>query len=300
MYHGTAVLESERTENIIPGHEACGIVEKVGKGVPPDELRAGDRVAIYLAVGCGRCEHCMSGWPILCSSARILAHNMDGGHAEFIKMPVENCLKLPDQMSLEDGALSTDKFGGLYHCHKRLQTSGRDTVAIIGTGPMGQMGIVCAKALGANVVAVDVRKSRLEQARQAGADHLINPTEADAPTEIRKITDGRGADIAIDCSGDPKGQNDALGCVKKEGKAAFIGESKTTTINPSDQFLRKRLTVYGNWYFPLWEYKEIARFIVSKGLKLEKYVTHTFAFEQVKEAYELFDAYKTGIVVFTF
>ena len=299
MYHGISVLDREMTVSVIPGHEACGVVEKMGDGIREDELKLGDRVAIYLAVGCGRCEYCRQGWTILCPDWTCLGFDFDGGHAEFVKAPISNCLKMPDEMSFIDGALSTDKFGGLYHCHKRFGTSSRDTVAIFGAGPMGQMGILCAKALGATVIAVDILDSRLEYAKKAGADFIINKSNSDVSKEVYRLTNGKGADTAIDCSGNPEAQNDALNCVKKEGKITFIGESKSTTINPSDQFLRKMITVYGNWYFPMWEYNEITSFIVSKDLHLDKYVTHTFKLEEAQKAYELFDKYETGIAVFT-
>ena len=299
MYHGTSVLDREMTVSVIPGHEACGVVEKIGDGISKDQIEIGDRVAIYLAVGCGLCEYCKKGWTILCPDWKCLGFDIDGGHAELIKIPVENCLKMPDEMSFTAGALSTDKFGGLYHCHKTIGTSASQTIALFGAGPMGQMGIVCAKALGATVIAVDVLDSRLKLAKKAGADLIINSKGVDVLSEIKKITAGKGADMAIDCSGNPQAQNDALFCAKKEGKVAFIGESKATTLNPSDQFLRKRLTAIGSWYFPLWEYGEITRFIVQKGLQLENYITHTFNLDEAKMAYEQFDKYETGIVVFT-
>ena len=299
MYHGISVLDREMTVSVIPGHEACGVVEKVGTGIAATEMKKGDPVAIYLAMGCGHCESCLMGWPILCPTWKCLGFDIDGGHAELIKVPCDNCLKLPSEMSYVAGALSTDKFGGLYHCHKVLGTSGRDVTVIFGAGPMGQMGIVCAKALGATVIAVDILDTRLALAKKAGADFLVNSTQAKAEEAILQITHGRGSDSAIDCSGNPTAQNAALACVKRLGKVAFIGESKSTTINPSDQFLRKMLTVIGNWYFPVWEYREITDFILRHGLVLENYVTDTFQLGEAQRAYEQFDKYQTGIIVFT-
>jgi propanol-preferring alcohol dehydrogenase len=299
MFHGSSVLDREITASVIPGHEACGIVEKIGRGVLKKEMEPGARVAIYLAVGCGQCSWCRQGWSILCKTWKCLGFDFDGGHAELIKVPVENCLRLPEEMSFVAGALSTDKFGGLYHCHKRLGVSARDVVAIFGLGPMGQMGALCARALGAKVIAVDILDSRLKLAKDIGADHLINSSSQDAVKEILAITDSEGADVAIDCSGNPKAQNDALECVKRQGKVAFIGESKSTTINPSDQMIRKMLTVIGNWYFPIWEYREIGNFIVEHGLHLERLVTNSYSLDQAQAAYERFDKYETGLVVFS-
>jgi threonine dehydrogenase-like Zn-dependent dehydrogenase len=299
MYHGSSVLDRESTASVIPGHEACGVVEKIGKGISKEEMEPGVRVAIYLAVGCGHCSYCRQGWSILCKTWKCLGFDFDGGHAELIKVPVENCLRLPDEMSFVAGALSTDKFGGLYHCHKTLGVSARNTVAIFGLGPMGQMGALAAKALGAKVIAVDVLDSRLKLARDIGADYLINSSTQNATKEILGMTDSEGADVAIDCSGNPKAENNALECVKRQGKVAFIGESKSTTINPSDQMIRKMLTVIGNWYFPTWEYREIGNFIVGKDLHLERFVTNIYSLDEAQAAYERFDKYETGLVVFS-
>lgn len=299
LYHGTSVFDRASESNIIPGHEACGVVEELGEGISDEEIKIGDKVAIYLGIGCGHCMYCQAGWYILCPSWKCLGFDINGGHAELIKVPVQNCMIMPKDLGFIEGALSTDKFGGLYNAQKSLNVSGKDTLTIFGMGPMGQMGVVVAKALGANVIAVDILESRLESAKKAGADYVINSKAKDAVSEIKKLTGGIGADKAIDCSGNPKAQNDALDCVKKMGKAAFIGESKSTQFNPSEQWIRKKLAVIGSWYFPIWEYPEIANLIVSKKLNLDKLVTNVFSLEEAPKVYELFDKYETGIVVFT-
>jgi propanol-preferring alcohol dehydrogenase len=114
------------------------------------------------------------------------------------------------------------------------------------------------------------------------------------------LTEGLGADVAIDCSGNPAAQNAALSCVGKFGRVAFIGESRETTINPSDQLIRKLLTVIGAWYFPLFEYDEITRFIVRRQLPVERLVTHRFSIEQAADAFRMFDQRETEKAVFVF
>jgi len=299
LYHGSSVFEKASDSNIIPGHEVCGVVEKLGEGISEDEIIIGDKVAIYLGIGCGHCVYCRQGWNILCPTWKCLGFDIDGGHAELVKIPVENCLLMPNGLSFIEGALSTDKFGGLYNAHKSLNVSGKDTVAIFGMGPMGQIGIIVGKALGATTIAVDILDSRLEQATKAGADYTINSKTENVVKKINEITKGVGADKAIDCSGNPKAQNDALDCLRKMGSAAFIGESKATQFNPSEQMIRKKLKVIGSWYFPTWEYPEIGNLIVSKKLQLDNFVTNTFSLKDAPGAYELFDKYETGIVVFT-
>jgi threonine dehydrogenase-like Zn-dependent dehydrogenase len=299
LYHGGSVLERKEAVSVIPGHEPCGVVEEVGRGVPPAMLCVGDRVAIYLAIGCGHCEYCRSGYLMHCASFSCIGFDRDGGHAEKLLMPAVNCLKIPDGMSFTAGALSTDKTGTLYHAQKRMGVSARDTIAIFGMGPMGLTGVCVAKALGARIIAVDMLPSRLEMARSIGVEILLNPKNVDVVKEIKGMTRGRGADIAIDCTGKEPAQNQMLDSLGVLGKAAFIGETRASRFNVSDQFIRKQIDVMGSWYFPIWEYPEIAAFIMEHHLPLEeRLLSHTFTLAQGQEAFELFDRSETGIVIF--
>jgi len=201
-------------------------------------------------------------------------------------------------MSYITAALSTDAIGTLYHAEKRLGVSGRDTVAIFGMGPMGGAGLIVAKGLGASVIAIDAVDNRLELAKELGADYVLNAQDPDVVKEIVKITNNLGADVAIDCSGNQYAENNALSCVKPHGRVAFIGENNKVTIDPSNQFIRKQIILIGSWYFPIWEYDEIANFIVDKNLPVEKLVTHKFKLEEAETAFRLFDSRQTQKVVF--
>lgn len=299
LYYGDSVLETDESEeSIIPGHEPAGIVEKTGEGVK--NVKEGDRVAIYLALGCGECQYCRSGYKMFCNDFRCIGFDLHGGDAEYIVVPEENCMKIPDEMNYITAAVSTDAIGTLYHAETKLQISGKDKVVIFGIGPMGGAGIMVAKGLGASVIAVDLDDSRLELAQDLGANYTINPNESNVLNEINKITGGKGADAAIDCSGSGIAENQALDCAKPHGKVAFIGENKETTIKPSKQFIRKQLEVYGSWYFPIGQFSEIADFIVEKDLPVEKLVTHEFTIQEAEKAFRMFDNHETEKAVFVF
>ncbi len=300
LYYGNPIVggETSGTGQIIPGHEPCGQVVAVGPDV--DDVAVGDRVAVYLGIGCGHCRYCLGGYRMLCPTWKCVGFDVNGGDAEYIVVPAINCLPLPAEMSYEAGALSTDLVGTLYHAEKRLNVSGADTVVIYGLGPMGAAGAMVAKARGARVIAVDVLDARLEMARSLGADETVNSKNGDPVASILALTDGFGADVAIDCSGNPAAENAALDCAAKFGRVAFIGESRETTIRPSDQLIRKLLTVVGAWYFPIHEYDEIARFIVRHKLPLEELVTHRFPIDQAPDAFRMFDQRETEKAVFVF
>lgn len=300
LYYGRPIVGATGAGigQIVPGHEPCGSIAAVGSGVV--NLEVADRVAIHLAVGCGMCRYCLSGFRMLCPTWKCIGFDVHGGDAEYLVVPAINCMKLPDEMSFEAGALSTDLMGTLYYAQKRLNVSGTDVCVVFGLGPMGAAGIMVAKARGATVVAIDVLDVRLEMAQKLGADELVNSKSSDPVAAITKFTDGLGADVAIDCSGNPAAQNAALNCVGKFGRVAFIGESRETTINPSEQMIRKLLTVIGAWYFPLYEYDEIARFIMRHKLPVEDLITHRFSIDDAPEAFRMFDQRETEKAVFVF
>ncbi|PLR75254.1 alcohol dehydrogenase [Bacillus sp. V3-13] len=296
LYYGTSVFEGTELGTTIPGHEPAGVITEVGNGV--STFKQGDRVAVYLAIGCGECAHCKSGYKMFCKDFKCVGFDSHGGDADYMVVPAENCMKLPDDMSFVTAAVSTDAVGTLYHAQKRLGISGRDILVVFGLGPMGNAGVMIGKGLGAIVIAVDMLDERLEMAKELGADYIINGKHANVQDEIIRITNGRGADAAIDCSGSPYAQNDALDCVRPHGRVAFVGESKETTIKPSPQLIRKQVTVMGSWYFPIQEFPEIAEFIVRHNLPVEKLVTHRFKLDEAETAFRLFDERKTEKAVF--
>ena len=298
LYDGTPIVGGAAAGKgaIVPGHEAAGEIAAVGSGVVG--LAPGDRVAVHLALGCGHCRWCLRGYRMLCAAWRCVGFDVDGGDAEYLVVPAVNCLPILDAMSFDTAALSTDMIGTQYSTQKRLGVSGNDTVAVFGIGPMGAAAILVAKARGARVLAVDILDTRLAMAAKLGADALIDSRVVDPASQIRELTGGEGADMGLECSGSPAGQNAALDAARRFGSVAFVGESRSTTIDPSNQFIRKMLTVVGAWYFASWEYPEIADFIIAHDLPVEQLITHRFSLDQAAEAFRMFHARETEKAIF--
>jgi threonine dehydrogenase-like Zn-dependent dehydrogenase len=282
---------------VVPGHEPAGEVVEIGANVVG--VTTGDRVAGYLPVGCDHCEHCASGYFMLCAKWKCLGFDIDGGDADYFVVPARNALLLPDEVSFVGGSLMTDMIGSQYHTQKQLHVRGGMTVGVFGLGPMGAAAVLVAKTFGARVVAVDLLPERLNLAKRLGADVTVDSSTEDAVGALRHLSDGRGVDVAIDCSGSPIAQNAALDAVKKRGAVSFVGESQKTEINPSDQIIRKLLTVVGGWYFPLGEWAEISRFVVDNQVPVEDLVTHRFALSDASEAFRAFHDRETEKAVFT-
>lgn len=281
---------------IIPGHESAGEIVQVGPGV--DHLKIGDRVAVHLAFGCGHCSHCLSGFTMLCSSWKCLGFDVDGGNADYVGLPAANALLLPDEISFAGGAVMTDMIGSQYYLQQKLHVAGNKRVAVIGLGPMGAAATLIASGLGAEVIAIDIIEERLKFSKTLGATHALDSRDANIKARILEITKGAGVEVAIDCSGSPIGQNLALDIAGKHGAVAFVGESSKTEINPSDQIIRKLLTVVGGWYFPLSAWSEICDFVVSRKLNVEGLISHRFTLDQAAEAFDKFDKRETEKAVF--
>ena len=297
-YHGNKLFdEDESAAYITPGHEPCGIVEELGEGVT--KVKKGDRVAIYLGLGCGVCPECLRGEIMLCKHFRCIGFAVNGAHADYMTIPEENCLLLPEKMDFITGALSTDVGGTLYTACKRIGVDGTKTVEIIGCGPMGSGGILIAKGFGARVIANDTDEERLKLAKSLGADEVINPLKEDAVARAKELTGGNGPDCVIVTAGGNAPLNTALDSVRVSGSVGLVAESNNATIDPSNQFLRKKIDLKGCWYFNRSDWEEISNFIVNKPIDMKKICSNTFPISEAKKAFTLFDSGKVQKVVFT-
>ena len=296
LYYGDAVLGGVAPGTCVTGHEPAGIVVETGAAVR--QFKKDDRVAIHLAIGCGVCGHCRGGNFHLCAKWKCLGFTADGGNAEYIAVPERNLLRLPDKLSFLAGAISTDAFGTLCSACRKLGINGLSTVGVWGLGPMGSAGVLAAKALGGRVVALDPIAERREFALKMGADLVLDPSLPTAREQIMDFTGGTGLNAAIDCSGNGAAQNMALDVAAAFGKVALVGESRELTIRPSEQLIRKQVTVMGSWYFGIAEYDDILKIIDAAQIDLEKLATHTFSLDEAETAFRLFDERKTEKAVF--
>ncbi|MCI0547713.1 MAG: zinc-binding dehydrogenase [Candidatus Rokubacteria bacterium] len=285
----------------IGGHEPCGIVAERGPGVAEWEAPIGQRVMNHHYWGCGKCKHCRVGWSQLCPHGRIVyGMTGHGGHARYMKVPARTLVPLPDELSFEEGASVSCGTGTAYGALKRINASGRDTLAVFGQGPVGLSATMLGRAMGARVIAVDISPERLALAQEFGAETTINSKTTDPVAAIRDLTHGEGADSSIDCSGVSEGRQATLRCVRTWGQACFVGEGGTTSFDISNDMLRRQLTLHASWTFSTVGQEECARFIADRKIPLAKLLTHRFKLEDAPAAYKLFDTQTTGKGVFLF
>ena len=283
-------FRGERPRERPAGHELAGIVAETGQR---SRLAVGDRVAVQVVRGCGKCLACLRGNSTLCRERS----GVGGSEAEYMAVPEFCCLPLPDDVSFDVGVLlAGDAFGVANKLLNRMAINGADTVAIFGAGPIGLGVTAVAAFLGGRCIAVEPHEFRRRLAEELGARTSIDPTACDVAARLRELTGGSGPSVAVVCVGKEDVLNAALAVAAGGGRVGLVGEMPQATIRPSETLIRNSLTLYGSWYTNWVEYYELLeRF--RQGLPADKLITHTFGLGQAEEAYRLFESGQSGKVM---
>ncbi len=208
------------------GHEVAGIVEAVGTDV--SRFKPGDRACVHYLVSCGECRYCSRGSEQFCTTGKMIGKYRDGGWAEYISMPERSVFHLPKEVSIEQGAVMMCSSSTALHALKKARLKGGETVAVFGIGGLGSSAVQLAKAMGAlQVYAVDINPVKLKLAQSFGATPIY-AAQGDPVAEIRKLTDGRGVDVAVEVLGLPLTMRQAVQSLAIQGRAAIAGLSDRT------------------------------------------------------------------------
>lgn len=206
------------------GHEVAGEVEWVGAKVTT--VKAGERVCLHYNISCGDCYYCKAGNEQFCTTVKMIGHHVDGGYAEYIAMPVRNAVPLPEEISFEEGATLMCASATALHALRRGRVKEGETVAVFGVGGLGLSAVQLAKALGAvEVYAVDIKQDKLELASEYGAIP-VDASRSDALEEIRKLTQGKGVDVALEMIGLPVTMRQTIEALGVHGRAVIVGLSQ--------------------------------------------------------------------------
>src|ERR1700710_1891043 len=205
---------------------------------------------------------------------------------------------LREELTFTAGAAIACGSGTAYGALRRMNTSGRETIAIFGQGPVGLAGTQVAKAMGARVIALDINPQRLERAKAFGADEVVNPGSNDPIAAIKELTGGKYADLTLDTSSNPEARLNAIRSTKVWGTMCFVGEGGDVHIDVSPHLLRRQLTLVASWTFSNIIQADCARFSVERGVDVDKLFTHRWNIDQAGEAYQLFDKQVDGKGVF--
>lgn len=206
---------------MVTGHEFWGVVEEVGEGVT--EIRPGDRVAADICLTCGTCYFCRRGDGLLCTTFTQLGIHTNGGFAEYVKVPWENCYKIPNEID-DYSATFIEPLTTAVQASKRMNLELGASFVAIGCG-LGIIHAAMAKLRGAApTIVVGDDAYRLEIAKKMGVDYVINTGEVDDPVaEVKRLTGGVGADYVLEAVGHSSTYEQAFAMVRRGGKVEAFG-----------------------------------------------------------------------------
>jgi propanol-preferring alcohol dehydrogenase len=204
----------------IPGHEGVGTVAAVGAGVTA--VKEGDRVGVpWLHTACGHCRHCLAGWETLCDLQKNTGYSVNGSFAEYVLADPNYVGQLPDSLDWDLAAPILCAGVTVYKGLKETDTKPGDTVVISGIGGLGHIAVQYAKAMGLEVIAVDISDEKLALARNMGADAVVNAKETDPVAEVKALCGGAQGVLVTAVS--PHAFSQALGMLGKHGTMSLVG-----------------------------------------------------------------------------
>ncbi|MDF2753028.1 MAG: Alcohol dehydrogenase GroES-like protein [Gaiellaceae bacterium] len=275
----------------ILGHEAVGTVVEVGAAV--STLAPGDRVLVSCITSCGRCRFCKEARYGLCTGGGgwIFGHLIDGLQAELARVPFADTSvhKIPEGLTDEDVIFLADILPTSYEVGV---LSGRvepgDTVAIVGAGPIGLAAVMTAKLFTPGLIVVlDIAEARLEKARDFGADVTINNGAVDPVAAVMELTDGLGADVAIEAVGVPETFELCAELIRPGGRVANVGvHGHAATLHLERLWIRDVTITTG--LVDTFTTPKLMKLIAEGRLDPTPFATHRFELDETMEAYETF------------
>jgi alcohol dehydrogenase len=281
----------------ILGHEAVGTIEQLGSGVRT--LKLGDRVLVSCITACGRCRYCRVAafGQCLGGGGWILGHQINGTQAEYVRVPFVDTSThpLPDEVADEDALMLADILPTSYEIGVRNgHVQPGDTVVIVGAGPIGLAAIVTAQLYSPrHIVVIEPATARLEAAHVFGADVVIGADQDPAPI-IADLTDGLGADVAIEAVGIPETFELCTRLVRPGGHVANVGvHGAPATLHLEDLWIRNITITTG--LVDTSSTPTLLQMVAAGRLDTRRFITHRFRLEEMAEAYDVFShPQKTG------
>ncbi len=291
VYHGKHPYTSYP---ITQGHEVSGIIEKVGSDVK--DLKPGDKVTIQPQVVCNKCYSCLHGRYHICDDLKVMGFQTTGTASEFFKVESAKIIKLPDDMTYEQGAMIEPCAVAVHATSRTGDISGLN-VLVLGAGPIGNLVGQTAKALGAkSVMITDISDFRLEIAKKVGIDFVINPNKQDLNGELEKAFGPNKADLIIECVGANKTIDAAISNARKGTDIIIVGVFGDKPAVDLGFVQDRELRLIGTLMYQTDDYIKAIEFVNTGKIKLEPLMTKHFPFGEYSKAYKFIDDKKDKVM----
>ncbi len=278
-------------EGVTLGHEFVGEVVEIGSGIT--NLKVGDRVSANCETFCGECYFCKEGFINNCQNGGWkLGCSIDGCQAEYVRVPYADTglTKIPENLSYKNALFVGDILASGYFGAELCEVSPEDTVAVIGSGPVGLCAMISAKIMGAKtVIGIDIDSLRLKVAKeQSLADYIFNPLECDIEEEIKTLTFGRGADKVIEAAGGENTFEMSWKIARPNGIIGVVAMYEKNQTLPLPQMYGKNLIFKTGGVDGVHSAKLLN--LISEGkINTDFLITHTYTLDKIEEGYKLFE-----------
>jgi L-iditol 2-dehydrogenase len=267
-----------------PGHEFSGTISAIGKGA--QDFKVGDRIVCEPNLVCGKCYNCRIGRYNICENLRVVGCQGDGAMADYILIPAEKAVPIPDRLSLRDAVLVEPLAVGVGAVRKAGQLFEKNVV-IFGAGTIGLMVLICAKRAGAkHITVVDLVQRRLDLAKKLGADETISPASTDVVGRILDTKPYEGIDVVFECVGLEKSIRDAIAVVRKGGRIVVAGVfGKETTVRMADVQDRE-IELIGTIMYVRRDVTDAVELIADGYCRAEHFISKEFPLEKAEDAFQ--------------
>lgn len=291
LFRGTHAF---RKPPAILGHEIAGDVVEIGRGVR--NIRPGDRVTVEPQYGCGECDFCRRGLVNLCSGKVVPGTaRWVGAFVQYFNAPEKTVYKLDDTVSYAMGTM-IEPLAVAVRALRRVTVKEKECVVILGAGTIGLLCLVVAKRLGyRKIVCTDTARFNLDMALSHGATLALDPQEADIADAVKKLTNGKGADLALVAAGAANILDQASACVRKHGEIGVIAMITEKIPFYSYRIVFHEQTMYGSMTYATSDFREAVE-MVNGGLDLTDFITQTLDLEHTQEGLEILRGKKEEVV----
>ncbi len=280
------------------GHEFCARVVE-SRAENDANINVGDRVVMYIVLPCGSCLYCQAGRTNLCTSRTTMSYHYDGAFAPLMKVPAQgvrngHLFKIENEIESAHMGLA-EPLGCVINAHGRLNIGLKDTVAIIGAGPIGVMHAAVSRLQGAQKVWVlDTLEERLHKAESFDIDGVIKVVPDGGHIEqIKALTDGIGPSVVIVACSNAHAQADALEIAGKGGRVEFFGglpKSAPTAVLNTNHLHYKEIIVSGSYSEKMSDFQASQALIQSGRFPADKIITHTLPLDRLTDAFPLMES----------
>lgn len=284
VFHG---LHPFTSYPVVQGHEMSGEINEVGESV--SEFVPGNRVTLMPQVTCGECYSCRHGNYHICDSLKVMGFQTGGTAQEYIAIPTNKIIKLPDDMSYEVGAM-IEPLSVAIHALSRSGDIYGKKVLVLGSGPIGNLVGQTAKALGASAVMnVDLSDFRLEIAKTCGIDFIVNPEKDELNEAILRDFGPDKADLILECVGVESTITQAVNCARKGTKMIVVGVFGKKPIVDLGLVQDRELSLIGTLMYQKRDFEKAIELASTKKLCLTPLIADTFPFLSYLDAYKYID-----------